>query len=352
MAAVFPTAPASSFEPASISFGNAPDVTGWLPPGAADKMRMLRQRAADLNKLIPEFQQRHDLATAKTEAEGRLRRLTDHRSKGGFELPPTDERVIHATGQLEKCSDELERVSKLYDERSEAWGSFSQLVAQCEAWLKGGRPPGTVLEDHDVEPQLLKGEDVAAGLTRLRRRASELRADRHRIRSSCYLSSHCKQRVREMITELAERGRPSLSRLIEADADIEWPTVQVRADIHNAPGAVAFHEQPDALALVAYLFRDTLVAKLDAEIASEADDKAALSHADRERQEAAVSRELLEVERDIAALIWRGLGERLPLEFDHDLDVRAILAVEAVAAPREAASGTTAGWSFGFGTRR
>ena len=55
---------------------------------------------------------------------------------------------------------------------------------------------------------------------------------------------------------------------------------------------LAFAEIPDTVALIAWLHRDALIAALDREIDTEADDKAALSHEARQKAEAEVMGDL------------------------------------------------------------
>jgi hypothetical protein len=76
-----------------------------------------------------------------------------------------------------------------------------------------------------------------------------------------------------------------------------------------------------------------MIARLDALISEEADDKAALSTADHQRQAAQVQGDLLAIERDIAWLMWRGLDERLPIWFAADLNPAAILQCTLVTRP-------------------
>ena len=52
-----------------------------------------------------------------------------------------------------------------------------------------------------------------------------------------------------MVEQLAQRGAPSVSHLVEYDRKIEFATQRVTSAILNAqPGAVGFGELPDALA--------------------------------------------------------------------------------------------------------
>ena len=86
--------------------------------------------------------------------------------------------------------------------------------------------------------------------------------------------------------------------------------------------------------MVAWLHKDALIAALDREIASEADDKAALTHEAREKAEAEVMGDLLAVERDEAALVWQAQAQNLPVEHRGDCSPLAILQVRLVTAPR------------------
>jgi hypothetical protein len=182
----------------------------------------------------------------------------------------------------------------------------------------------------------------------LRRRVRELRADLHRIESAPFPSSHCKQRMRQQVEGLATLGAPSVSSLTEHDRDIAWPTQRVTSSIYNAqPGAVGFSELPDALALVVWLHKDALIKQLDREIDAEADDDAALTHEARQQQEAVVMGDLLAVERDEAALVWRAMDERLPAEHRNDCAAEAILQTVSVVAPRtDPSPGSSPGMSW------
>jgi len=339
--------------PTALSF-NA-DPVAWLPEAAADRLRALRQHSADLNALIPKSDDRLAAANAKVEAERRLARLRAHQSApgGGFNLKDDDPRVMAAIEQLDKLTADHARISDLYEVRGAAYVPASQTLHAVQTWLRDGRPPGTVLEDHEMpEPKLNKGESLMDAIERHRRRVRELRANLHAIRSAPMPSAHCKRRMREQIEALAARGAVNVSGLVEHDGDIEWPRAQQTVAVRGGQGASATVEQSDTPALIAYLFKDLLLKKLDAEIDNEADDGSALSVDVRQRQEAEVRADLLAVERDESSLVWMALEQNLPVFHRVDCAPEAILQCTLVAAPRETPSGTSPGMSFGFGTRR
>ncbi|MET4015889.1 hypothetical protein [Bradyrhizobium sp. S3.2.12] len=315
------------------------DVIEWLPPAAAERLRLLRQRAADAHRLIPEFETVREASMARIDAENRLKTLLAHPQDFGRNLKPDDPLVKTATKHLEKMTADLKRLTELREVRTAAWHAASAALAACESWLRDGKPHGTTLEEVETEPpKLNKGEDVLSGIERLRRRVRELRADVHRIASAPYPSAFCKQRMREQIEALAQRGTPSVSRLIELDGPVDFQTQSLTSEVHAERRSLAFTETADALALVAWLHRDALITALDREISTEADDKAALSLEARQKAEAEVMGDLLAVERDECALIWQAQAQNLPCEHHQDVSILALLSVALVTAPSADAS--------------
>jgi hypothetical protein len=124
--------------------------------------------------------------------------------------------------------------------------------------------------------KLAKGESILDGIQRLRRRGRELKADLSRIQSAPYPSSYAKQKMRTQIEALAMP--PSVAELIEHDRQVVFQTQRLKSSVYNTgTPAIAFAEVPDTLALLAWLHRDALVKRLEAEIDAESDDAAALT---------------------------------------------------------------------------
>ena len=196
---------------------------------AADRLRALRDHVDDLHRLLPEFEVRRLAGEERLAAEQRLKRLQDHPQDGGFALPDTDPRVIAAQRDLKNLTAETRRLTDNYERKVEAWRAASATLANVESWLSGGKPSGVMLRDHaDETPKLSKDTDVLTFVELQRRRVRELRADLNRIASSPFPSAYCKQRMREQITALAERGRPSVPRLVEHTATWSLPMNIVR----------------------------------------------------------------------------------------------------------------------------
>jgi hypothetical protein len=348
----FPPAPTETIvtpSPIGAHFPSPPslDPIELLPPAAADKLRKLRLRREDAHRLVPEFETIRSASLARVNAQNELKRLRDPAGDGGFNLPETDPRVVAATKTLNKATAEFTRLQELQAVRSAAFQSASAAQANVEAWLRDGRPHGNVLEAIEVEPPTrLKGETVLDAVERFRRRGRELKADLHRIASAAYPSAYCKQRMREMVEALAQRGAPSVSRLVELDSPVEFQTQNQKSTVLAEQRLLAFAEVPDTLALVAWLHKDALIKRLDAEIDAEADDGAALSHEAREKAESEVMGDLLAVERDEAALTWSAIEQGLPVEFRPDISPLALLGVQLIVTPRAEPGPSTPGLSW------
>jgi hypothetical protein len=336
MAGFEPATPAS-FKPGTIQTSVGFDVIALLPAAAADKLRALRQKARDLHAVIPEFEDRHEAASARGDAERRLQRMLAPRSEGGFNLDPeTDSSVIEQKKLVQKLTDDAQRLSALDQERSEQWRSASRLVSSIEQWLRDGRPGNTALQDFDgPAPKLVRGETIADGIERFRRRARELKADHHRIQSAPYPSSHAKAQMRAQIEALAAQGAPNVSNLIEFDRPIAFATQRLTSSILNAqPGAVGFAELEAAVPLLVWLHKSALIAALDRENDAEADDNVSLSNEARQQAEAEMMGDLLAVERAEAGLVWSAMAQNLPVEFRADSNPLAILGCRLETAPR------------------
>jgi len=303
------------------------DVIEILPERAHDRLRALRLKSREAHAVIPGFNDRAEVNGERGDAERRLQQLLAPRSQNGFQLDPTDARVVEQEKLVQKCSDEARRLSELYEVRSEQWRSASRVVQAVEDWLKNGRPQGTVLQDYDgPEPKPLKGEDILSAIERYRRNGREGKATLHRLRSAPYPSSHVRAKIRQEVQALAVRGTPSVGDAIEHDRSVVWPMQQLQGSIINAQTpSFAVTEVPDVLGLFAAVHETALLAFLDSLVSEESDDASTLSHSDRAAREAEALSDLLACERDESWCVWRAMDDNLPVQHRVDCDPCAIL---------------------------
>jgi hypothetical protein len=320
------------------------DPVDLLPAAAQEKVFLLRRRANEAHRLIPEFTVLQDLNLTKITAERRLKRMIDPPHSGGFNLAQTDARVEAATKAVEKATTDAWRQSTLREIRSTQWQMTLSALRNVDSLLQT-RPGNTTFETVEVEPpKLLKNETVLDGIERLRRRGRSLSADLHSVRSAPFSSAHARAKMREMIEVLAMRSAPNISGLVEnGDLKIDqlFSKQLARADVRNAgpkaAGCAAYFELVDPVGLIAWLFKDQLIGALDREITTESDDAAALDGPERARREAEILSDILANDRDLAALVWIGQAQGFPVEFG-DISALAILSVRLTAA-RHASNG-------------
>lgn len=124
----------------------------------------------------------------------------------------------------------------------------------------------------------------------------------------------------------------------------------MQSTVYNAqPGATVFHEAVDVVGLIAFIFKDALIAALDREFDAEADDKAALTREARQQREAEAMGDLLSIEREEAALTWSAMEQGLPVEF---LDARAAWSAASHRSARYRSTRNVAGPVVGLFQRR
>jgi hypothetical protein len=125
---------ATGFQPAPTETKTAPtplpaaffgppqfDPIELLPPAAAEKLRLLRQRRDDRHRLIPEFEDVRAASLARIDAENRLKQLQAHPQEFGANLPATDARLQEAQRTLDKASANFRRLMELQEVRSAAF---------------------------------------------------------------------------------------------------------------------------------------------------------------------------------------------------------------------------------------
>jgi hypothetical protein len=305
-------------------------------PGEASRAKLvaLRQRAQDARALLlPLSDELRETRLEKQRADVRLAQLKLRRGEGGPDLSDDEPQVRDVRLKIDKLDADIVRLSALQEHRSARLSAVGLLVRACDDFLRTRRGQLVEAPAIDVADVLRKGERLSDGIERLRMRAREIDADAHRIRSAPYPSADVKQRLREQLDGLANRGTPDVSGLIEHNAELGWPMAMVRLPLvaitekgeritGSAQGDVL-----DTLAMFAWLHRPALLKALEALIESEADDQCALSAHDRAVKLAEIARDKLATERQEAALVWA--AQQAGDNVEHrDIDPRPLLNIE------------------------
>jgi hypothetical protein len=343
----FEAAPAAAYAPHEIhTFSTNNDPHDVLPPAAQKKWTALVQRVTDAHNAMPEFAIRKDAAEAVTVIQRRISDLTRLKSEGGFGLSDDAGTVIAERKKLERATAQRDLQQALYEVRGARWNTCAQLRAAASDWLlRGGIPHGCVIESVEDAPLaelLKKGERISDGVERYRHRLRELAADLHRVKSAPWPSSVAKAAAKAQIEALAAAAAPDCESAIEFGSQIGFVTKTVSAMVHNVEApAIAFVETPDTLGLFCWLFKDQLLAKINAGLDEAADDKAALSQQQREQMEAQIMADTLMIEHSECALIWHAEEKGEVLDFRSDTTPMAVLGLRLVNQPRASSLGTS-----------
>lgn len=302
------------------AIGTFPAI-GPLPRAAEDKLDLLRRQRADYFALLnPLHDEENALISERMDLNIQLgrRRATgfgEDRNAGTADL----------VERIEKLDVKLARVRNALAQRLQNKSSSVGLIQSIDDYLKMAQRKGplTAFTGEVVVP---KG-DPSKVLSKTREAIAELKADRHKVRSSSYPSSVAKAHVKSIIDEMADRGRPSVAALLENVRHVEWKGASaVRWEFGNQiDGAVVAGAQ-----LIAWLQRDALLAALYAEIDEMADDKNALSEEQRTAELARIEAQALEQER-----IEEVLVEDLGVDRRPDADPRAVLGLDGPAPTSE-----------------
>jgi hypothetical protein len=355
----FEAAPAASYAPHEIhTFSTPNDPHDVLSPVAQKKWTALVQRAADLHAAIPMGETVRAAAEAVTAIERRIRDLTRDRAEGGFGLDPDNAPQVEERRKLERAVAERDRQRTLYEVRGARWNTCAQLRGAVSDWLlRGGIPHGCVIEsveDAPLSELLKKGEHVADAVERYRHRLREFGADLHRLRSAPWPSSVQKEKAKAQVEQWA--SAPDFDSMIEHNSKLTFPMLSLSSFVRGTETpALAFTETTDTLGLFCWLFKDQLLAKINAGLDEAADDKAALSQAQREEMEAQISSDVLAVERAEVACIWAAEAQNNEIiDFRADTSPQGLLGLRLVNRPRASPSGTSPehAWDIVGGRRR
>ncbi|MBA4034938.1 MAG: hypothetical protein C0480_10105 [Bradyrhizobium sp.] len=321
-------------EPPTMIF-DIHDPADLLPPQGKQHYLQLRGAADDASAIT------HGLASRLIEENQRRQtvslRLAQIRAQRVGDDHPE---MVAMTRALADAVAEIERINARVAQHNLTAAPRSTLLRNIDAWLR------TMAANHDfedMEPEpvkLLRGEQIPTGLDRHRRRLRELDSDRARVEASPYPSSHAKMIAANYIDQLAEAATPVVSSLIEHGgplvvdgAVVEPPIVfsetkLVEMKVATSAGeGVSTGYQVDPVGLMAFLFRDQMLARINELVDLESDDKVALSREQRAEQLATIASDRQAVEIDEGRLLRAGFGTTEPRA---DMSPSAFLLVKAV----------------------
>ncbi|MGX1353003.1 hypothetical protein AB7M49_006612 [Bradyrhizobium elkanii] len=316
---------------------NATDAMDVLPPAAREQVEAMKLRAEELGALYREnFASEQAARISIVKHEQRITELQKPRSMGGYGLDDDAQQVVAERRKLDRARADLNRLLAAQEPRNAESQRIGGLLRNIEAAI-AARPAGTIGAMVEIDVPAVK--DVLGAVEAKRRRLRELESDLQRTRCAPWPSSAVKAWMREQIEQLAETGRPDATAAVEHNEPIGFPAQSRQVEIHNVPGggAIGFSEQPNSIGLIAWLFKDALIAALDREIDEAADDGEALTIEQRREQEVEIQRDMLATAREEVMLVDRAEKQGQHVAHRADIHPLALLQIAWIVAPPPAA---------------
>lgn len=233
--------------------------------------------------------------------------------------------------ELEAVKSEISRLSGRRSAIAVRGRAFKQRTETMKRYINSTFSTNTKLDFNPIEP--LATAHLAVAFAEAREQTNQLATAREEIERAPQTLAETRAAVAAEVAALAERGKPFLTHTFER-GPIRWGTEFVSSDLDAgvaggefSPSAV---EVVNAAALVCWAMKDTILKKLNTELEALADDKHAMSAADKAKALAANAIALLKAQREEEALAFACLKEGIDtIELRPDASAEAMLGIAA-----------------------
>lgn len=240
--------------------------------------------------------------------------------------------LAEVEAQLKDATARRAELRELRQDRDARSGAASSVFRRVDALLTD-YGPDRLADAEPVEPEIQKGETLAAALERTRTGIKALRETLAETQAAGLPPKELKARARAHVEWLAEQGRPRIEEGKEG-VSILWPGLGPERSTTFEPNNPA--QSPAAF--LAWLDPKLLIARLEAEIDALPRDGLTLNPKDKAAQVADLEAAILAAERAEEALIAVAIAAGFNVTRRPDADARAVLGVEiSTKAEKEAA---------------
>lgn len=305
-------------------YGNDIVDASGLPPGAQEALSKLRERVSDMMDLSElasrkwnEAREAHDEAS---------RQLSIHAPFPGGDLHTK----LH--GKRVEAKKFLMAVQDRRDAIGERRQGQSRLLTRVESYIRSLRT-SAIQAAPSPATKLPSADRLFPEIDKQRNEIATLFADRHEILSKATPSAEIKVRARAEIEELARRGCPDVTYMVNhgPSEGVIWPDYEgiargrgIGVPLPGDIGHTRFIQAPH-LPMIAWLFRDRLLEAIEAEIDANSEDEHALPLEQRIKKLAEIDARVLAAERVEVAMVRHSNGA---VDYRDDTDPRAFLGVE------------------------
>jgi DNA repair exonuclease SbcCD ATPase subunit len=300
-------------------FGVGDDLANRLPAHgpARERLKWLRDRKEELRAVqLTLSDRRQEAWIDKSRAAAQLQQFNDsYDGRVALRNDSDHPALISRRTQLERAERELAEIIPRLEQASEAWSAHAGLFERVEQYIRKLSDNVATFDGRTPKPR--KGESASEAATRLRQRIAELQAEIDEVRQAPPPAAEVEDVLRAEIEKLAERGKPQ----VFVDGSVTMPH---RIDfLPTAQGGISIRVD-DAIALVAWLHKDALIAALSRQLDGNIDHSKALAAEQRAAKLSGLGSALLAVEREECELIFAGDSAVMPRP---DADPRAVLAL-------------------------
>ncbi len=251
-------------------------------------------------------------------------------------VTPDESRLDAQRAKIAAAEAERNQREAALQHLSEKRNALGRLVQNIEDYL--------VRLDADVSLEMHVGAAPARGTNPLaatgeaRARLAALRAERQQIETAPRTADEVKKILHRQINALASTGEPNIARLIDGDTPgfsemvgrASFPVLghDLRGNEIRGTGTL-----PDAVALVAWLAHDELLARLDGLVMAQAQDDVAIDAEGKIKRLAANRAAMLAAEREEERFLELTEAEGIEVLRREDADPRAVLGLADSAPP-------------------
>ncbi|WP_338821431.1 hypothetical protein [Bradyrhizobium septentrionale] len=243
--------------------------------------------------------------------------------------------VVKLRADQTNLDKKIEKLNAKMAESTPLFSALNKLQERCRAYARQVLNHSMDFVPHDGK-QVKKSAaaDLKKAIADLREEIAQLFADLREINAKPRPSAEVKKKVRDLIEVTAKP--PRVLGAIDHGENILWPSVGVRGNHHVSkelvgsdlvipPEAYSAGGTSDALGILCFAFKDTLISAIDAEVDKYSDDANAITDEERAQREADLRAKIILTEREEEQLIRQAEERELPIHRRGDADPRVVL---------------------------
>ncbi|RWM08950.1 hypothetical protein [Mesorhizobium sp.] len=246
-------------------------------------------------------------------------------------LPANAPEVLAIRKELAEAQAEWEKQTAVANERGSVVRSHEQLLQSLGKYLDQVE---TKLEDAPEAKPPKKADVSLPAIEAKRAEIGVLKAALDANMAAPVATGQRKKEAAELVARLASDGIPRLD-MAAGTLPFEFPLLTIN---HTAVGAVPGGREvvttngrvhvPNAIAVLCWLFPESMLAAIQKEIDLAGDDAAAVDDETRAKRDTEIMAQILEAEREEEMLIRAALSAGLTIQRRPGADVRAVLAID------------------------